>query len=85
MKSITIHNVDEPLVVLIKSKAQSEGISVNKAIKKMLEEAFGVRPRHKGTKREEFKEFFGIWSKSELHEFEKKTKDIRKIDPGDWQ
>ena len=85
MKSITIHGIDEPLAKLIKSKAQEEGLSINKTIKKALEEAFGVKPRHKGSNRSQFEEFCGIWSISELNEFDKNTKELRKIDPEDWQ
>jgi hypothetical protein len=85
MKSITIHGVDKPLAELIKSKATSEGLSVNRTIKKMLESALGVRPSLNHTNRREFEEFCGVWSKADLSEFEKNTAAIRKVDPGDWQ
>ena len=85
MKSITIHGVDKPLAELIKSKATSEGLSVNRTIKKMLESALGVRPRQNHTNRRDFEEFCGVWSKADLSEFEKNTAPIRKVDPGDWQ
>ena len=52
MKSITIHGVDEPLSELIKSKAQSEGLSINKTIKKILESSLGVKPNPRGSKPE---------------------------------
>ena len=42
MKSITIHGIDDPLAGLIKSRAQSEGLSINKTVKKLLEESLGV-------------------------------------------
>ncbi len=32
MKSITIHGIDEQLANLIKSKAESEGLSINKTV-----------------------------------------------------
>jgi hypothetical protein len=85
MKSITIHGIDEPLAELIKSKAQSEGLSMNKTIKKLLEESLGVKLRHKGINRGDFDEFCGMWSESELIEFEKKTKDLRKVNHENWQ
>ncbi len=85
MKSITIHGIDEPLTALIKSKAQSEGLSINKTIKKVLEEALGVKPRNKDANRSDFEEFCGLWSEAELIEFEQETKDLRKIDLEDWQ
>jgi hypothetical protein len=70
MKSITIHGIEDYLVGLIKAKAQSEGLSINKTIKKVLEEAFGIKPRPKGTHRNELEEFCGVWSQSDLAEFE---------------
>lgn len=85
MKSITIHGVDEPLSELIKSKAQSEGLSINKTIKKILESSLGVKPRHRGSKRDEFEEFCGIWSGADLAEFKQNTKQLRNVDSEDWQ
>lgn len=85
MKSITIHGIDDPLAELIKSKAQSEGLSINKTVKKLLEEALGVKPRSKGKNRSDFEEFFGIWSESERIEFEDRTDELRNVNDEDWQ
>jgi len=85
MKSITIHGIDDPLAELIKSRAQSEGLSINKTVKKLLEESLGVRPRANSINRIDFEEFCGIWSDSELTEFEEKTKDLRSINDEDWK
>ena len=85
MKSITIHGIDELLEKLIKSKARSEGLSINKTLKKLLEESLGIKPagidRHRGA----FSEFCGIWKDKDLADFENKTKDLSQIDPEDWQ
>jgi hypothetical protein len=85
MKSITIHGIDDPLAKLIKSKALTEGLSINKTVKKLLEESLGVKPRDKGINRGDFEEFCGIWSESERTEFEEKTKDLRHVNYEDWQ
>ena len=85
MKSITIHGVDGPLVEMIKSKAQSEGLSINQTIKKILESALGVKPRQAGSQRGDFEEFCGVWKESDLAEFKENTKALRKVDPGDWR
>ena len=85
MKSITIHGIDDPLAELIKSKAQAEGLSINKTVKKLLEESLGVKPRAKGSHRSDFEEFCGVWSKSELAEFEENSNDLRNIDNEDWK
>lgn len=85
MKSITLHNIDGPLSELIKSKARSEGLSINKTVKKILEESLGVRPKPVGAFRNDFEGFCGIWSDFELAEFDERTRDLKKIDPEDWQ
>lgn len=85
MKSITIHGIDDPLAELIKSKAQSEGLSINKTVKKLLEESLGVKPRNKGKHRCDFEEFSGIWSESERIEFEERTDELRNVNNEDWQ
>ena len=84
MKSITIHGIDDPLAELIQSRARSEGLSVNKTVKKLLEEALGVKPQSMGKYRSDFEEFCGIWSESDLNEFQEKTKDLRIIQDEDW-
>ena len=85
MKSITIHGIDDPLAELLKSKAQTEGLSINKTVKKLLEESLGVRPRPKSINRGDFEEFCGIWSDSELAEFEESIKDLGEINIEDWK
>ncbi len=85
MKSITIHGVDNPVYELLKSRAREEGLSMNKTIKKLLEESLGVKPKDKQTHRDEFEKFCGIWSDADISEFEKRTEELRKTDPGDWQ
>lgn len=85
MKSITIHGIDEPLEKLIKSKARSEGLSVNKTVKKLLEISLGVKPAGNDMHKGDFYEFCGIWKDEDLAEFEDYTKDLRQIQPEDWQ
>ncbi len=85
MKSITIHGVDEQLSELIKARARSDGLSVNRTIKRMLESALGVKPRQLNANRSEFEEFCGEWSEADLTEFEKNTTPTREVDAGDWQ
>ena len=85
MKSITIHGIDDPLAELLKSKAQTEGLSINKTVKKLLEESLGVKPRPKNRNRGDFEEFCGIWSDSDLAEFDENTKDLNIVDHEDWK
>ncbi|UCH07992.1 MAG: hypothetical protein JSV55_03095 [Deltaproteobacteria bacterium] len=72
------HAVAEPLVELLRSRARSEGLSINRMIKKSLEETIDVRPRYKDANRGDFEEFYGMWSESELREFKKRTEEFRR-------
>ena len=85
MKSITIHGLDDQLNDLIKSRAKSEGLSINKTVKKLLETSLGVRPQNEKRNLNDFKEFCGLWTKADLDEFEEKTADLRKTDKRDWE
>ncbi len=85
MKSMTIHGIDPQLEELIKSRAKSEGLSINKTIKKLLETSLGVKPQPSRKNLDEFKEFSGVWSKEDLKVFEEKTAGLRSVDKEDWQ
>ena len=84
MKSITIHGIDQPLFSLLKSIADSEKTSLNQTIKRLLEKALGITPVDVQNKKDEFREFSGVWSNEDLDEFNKNTKNFEKIDPEDW-
>ena len=79
MKSITIHGIDEPLEKLIKSRAREEGLSINKTLKRLLEQSLGVKPNG-GDRRKDFEQFCGIWQKEDLADFTNRTKDMRQVD-----
>jgi hypothetical protein len=85
MKSMTIHGIDEHLEKLIRLKAEAEGLSINKTIKKLLETALGVKPRTELNNLDDFKEFSGLWTHTDLKEFEAATTDTRTIDLNDWK
>lgn len=82
MKSITIHGLDETLDGLLQEKAEQEGTSLNKIIKKLLQQSLGVS---KQQKKFDFSEFSGIWTQAEFEEFERSTRDFEKIDSRDWR
>jgi hypothetical protein len=85
MKSITIHDLDESLEAGIEEKAREEGLSLNKAVKKLLRKALGLESGGNGERKADFAEFSGAWSPAEAKEFAKKTRELRKVDPRDWQ
>jgi hypothetical protein len=85
MKSITIHGVDDYLASRLKQVAQAGGTSVNQAVKRLLEEALGMKPRPRGHNREQFKKFCGVWSSDDLDAFQRATADLERVDERDWQ
>ncbi len=85
MSSLTLHNIDEDLARLIKERAQQEGLSLNRTIKKLLAQALGMVQPDKQRHRNEFAEFCGMWSHEEFEEFQRATADQRAIDPQDWK
>jgi hypothetical protein len=84
MKSITIHNLDDPLDRLIREKAKNEGLSLNITIKNLLAEALGLSPKQGEERKKDFLDLFGVWSEQDAREFNKRISDFEKIDPGEW-
>ena len=85
MKSMTIHSIDDQLAEMIKAKAESEGLSINKTLKKLLETSLGIKPHPPQKNLNDFKEFCGLWTAKDLKEFEDETSETSAIDPEDWQ
>ena len=85
MKSITIHGLDAPLWNALKARAHEDGTSLNKAIKSLLEDAVGMRPRTSLQKENPFASFCGRWSQAEYDEFVKATAVFEKIDEEAWK
>jgi len=84
MKSISIHNLDDPLNTLLRKRARQQGTSLNKTIKALLEESLGIAPRVSTGHREEFLDLCGVWSAKEVEKFEKALEDFEEIDQEDW-
>lgn len=83
MKSITIHGLDDDLDQKIKKKAETEGISINKVIKKALEEAFGGKKNDAGNK-DEFLDLYRSWTPEDLAQFDRAVADFETISREDW-
>jgi hypothetical protein len=85
VKSITIHGLDDAVARLLEARSRSEGRSLNRVIKGLLEEALGVRPRDPADRARDFEEFLGAWSAAEAAAFQAATGDFRRVEPGEWK
>ncbi len=84
MSSFTVHDLDPVVAKLLKQRAKAEGLSVNRTVKKLLEEALGVRPAGQKHRRD-FEKFCGMWTKEQADEFDRAVGDMQVVDPADWR
>lgn len=83
MKSITIHGMDPDLAARLERSARESGLSLNKAIKKLLAGALGVAPAG-ADRRRNFSDLCGKWSKEQAKEFRQAVSDFERVEPEDW-
>jgi hypothetical protein len=82
---MTIHGVDSHLAARLEQVAASEGTSLNRTIKRLLEEALGMKPKPVGHNREQFEAFLGVWSAKNMQEFREATAELASVNDGDWR
>lgn len=85
MSSITIHDMDSRLYEKIKEMAINQGISINKAVKNLLEKSIGAALKDQHDRRDNFMDLFGTWTKEEAEEFSGNIRDFEVIDAMDWK
>ncbi len=85
MKSITIHGIDDITSKQLQITAETLGLSLNKTIKKIIQEALGIKPAEISSRRKDFEEFCGLWSNEDLKEFNEAVEPLRQINPEDWK
>ncbi|MCK5152867.1 MAG: hypothetical protein KAQ93_00790 [Spirochaetales bacterium] len=85
MKSITIHGIDDITSQQLQIVAEKLGLSLNKTIKRIIQEALGIKPAEISSRRSDFEEFCGIWSEEDLQEFTETVKPLRQINPEEWK
>lgn len=85
MKSITIHKIEPQMHELLRHRANADGTSLNQTVKRLLEEALGIKPTPEPKHLEDFREFLGCWSEEDLATFEQATRDLRQLDEAEWR
>ena len=84
MKSITIHGLEDPLDALIRKKAREQNLSLNKTIKKLLQESLGLSDNATTGRKELFSDLCGVWTDEDIQKFTANTRDMNTVDPDDW-
>jgi len=84
MTAITLRNIPPKLQEAIRKRAGEDGLSLNKAVLRMLEEATGQRHPARGL-HHELDHLAGIWSAEEAAAFDAALLEQRRIDPEAWE
>jgi len=81
--AITLRNIPKKLQEVIRKRAGAEGLSLNKTVLRMLEEASGQRAQ-KSALHHDLDYLAGKWSREEAAAFEAALVEQRRVDPEHW-
>lgn len=84
MKSITIHKIDDETEQKLLELANKEGISLNRLVKRVLRESLGLDKISRNNK-SDFADFLGVWSDSDVEEFQQNIAPLKEIHNEDWE
>lgn len=82
MYSLTIHNMDAAVYSQLYAIAEQEDLSLNQVVKRLLRDALDALTLPK-TRKTDFGEFAGKWSRQEEAAFNARV--ARTIDAEDWR
>jgi plasmid stability protein len=83
MTAITLRNIPPKLQEAIRKRAGKEGLSLNRTVLRMLEEAFGERTARVEL-HHDLDHLAGTWSDQEAKDFEAALAEQRRIDLELW-
>ncbi|MBI4607963.1 MAG: hypothetical protein HY726_03010 [Candidatus Rokubacteria bacterium] len=85
MKAVTLRNLPPEVVRIIRRKAEEEGVSMNKAVIRLLEESLAVGVKKERLLHHELDALAGAWTEEEASAFERALAQQRAIDPDLWK
>lgn len=84
MTAITLRNIPAKLQDAIRQRAGADGLSLNKTVLRMLEEAAGQRTTGRKL-HHDLDHLAGTWSDQEAEAFELALREQRRVDPELWE
>ena len=85
MATMTVRGIDTEVAKLLKDQANSEGISVNALLLKMVKESLGIEKKKRTKIYHDLDHLAGTWSEKDLKEFQKNVEDLEKVDKKLWK
>ena len=83
MSSMTMHGIAPDLDRRLREEAAEKGLSLNQTLKKLLASSVGLGSAAVDY-RQDYAEFFGVWSKEDEAVFNAAVSSCNRIDPEDW-
>ena len=84
MTAITLRNIPQTLQEVIRKRAGKDGLSLNKTVIRMLEEAAGQRTTTGRELHHDLDHLAGTWSDEEAAAFDAALAEQRRVDPELW-
>ena len=87
MHQLTIRGFDEELAGRIRQLANAEGISLNRAVLKLLRRGAGLGERHENTNLvgDSLDHLIGTWTAEDVAEMNRALEDLSRIDEEMWK
>ena len=87
MNQLTIRGFDDELAGRIRQLASREGISLNRAVLRLLRRGVGLRERNSSadTVGASLDHLIGTWTAEEAREMERALEDLSRIDEAMWE
>lgn len=85
MTAITLRNIPPKLQEVIQQRADKEGLSLNRTVLRMLEEAAGQKTSISRELHYDLDHLAGTWSEEEAAAFDTTLAEQRRIDPELWE
>jgi plasmid stability protein len=85
LKPVTLRNLPEEVAAAIVRRAERDGLSLNRTVARVLEEAVAPYARQETRVYHDLDALLGTWSRAEAEAFERALGDQREVDPDLWR
>ena len=85
MKAITLRNIPANIERLLERRAREWGLSLNRTVLRLLEDALGVDQRPVNDRHHDLDHLAGSWTAHDATAFDEVLRDLRAIDRELWE